>query len=384
VRFLLFAILIVGPSTLIGGTLVVLSRALVRNGHSGEAVGALYAVNTAGAVCGTLAPDFALAPFLGLTAAAVIASAGNLLVAALARAFDEGPLAAAAAAPPAPEPAPEREPGAGPALALYAISGFCAMGAEVLWSRTLSHWVSALSTSFAVLLAVFLSAIALGSWSTRALADRVSEPLAWAAAIVAAIGPAILLPLAFASRWRDLARELWPLGEDLRRSMWAESLDALIHSVYLQGAACVLMGAAFPLLAAASVREGRSGRQVGRLYAANCMAGVLGSITVGFLWLPTLGELDAFLAIACVPSLGAALVALRSPRSAGRWSALAAVPTTIALLSLLPADALHRAHFKRDVDVVALREGATTTAVAAHAIGSGCRRTWSWSRPGCR
>lgn len=364
VRFVLFAALIVGPSTLIGGTLVVLSRALARDGRSGAALGGLYAVNTAGAVCGALAPDFALVPWLGLTAAAVIASAGNLLVALLARGLDEpSPRPSVAVS----EPPPESEETTGrAALVLYAISGFTAMGVEVLWSRTLSYWVASLSASFAVLLAIFLLAIALGSWVTRSFADRVRQPLAWAAASVALIGPAVLVPLAYASAWRDLQRDAmpYPSGE-LRSSMWRESLNALAHGIYLEGAACLLMGATFPLLAAACVREGRSGRQVGALYAVNCLAGVLGSITVGFLWLPSLGELDAYLAVACVPMLGAAGVALRARRSPGAALAFATVPVTVALLAWLPGDALLRAHFKREVQIVAMREGSTTTAVAA-------------------
>ena len=61
------------------------------------------------------------------------------------------------------------------ALTLTACSGFAAMALEVLWSRTLQHWTAALVTSFAVLLAVYLAALALGALATRRIADRVAS-----------------------------------------------------------------------------------------------------------------------------------------------------------------------------------------------------------------
>ena len=63
-RALLFSAMMLVPATLMGGTLPVLARALSEHGHSGRALGLLYACNTLGAIAGALAPDFVLIPAL--------------------------------------------------------------------------------------------------------------------------------------------------------------------------------------------------------------------------------------------------------------------------------------------------------------------------------
>jgi spermidine synthase len=370
-RFCVFALLLIGPSTLIGATLVVLSRALTTRGHSGRAVGTLYAINTAGAVFGTLLPDFVLIPAVGLTATAFAAGAGNLLAALCARGLDGSEVTPAAAAPsaevePAGEPSSVESSRFALALALYAVSGCCAMAAEVLWSRTLEHWAAAMITSFAVLLATFLAAVALGSWLLRREADRVADPLAAALGVSALLAPALLLPIVFAPAWRDVQRAWLPRPAGvLRPSMWYEALNAAMHAVYLEGAACLLMGAAFPFLAAASIREGRSGRQTGLLYAVNTLAGVVGSVAAGFLWLPSLGELYSFCTVACLAALSILALAFCQRRPRPRVLAAAALAVTLLSVWWMPSDHMARAHFRSSGHIVAVREGTTTSAAVA-------------------
>lgn len=361
VRLTIFSSLILVPSTLIGGTLVVLSRGVMSDGRSGRVVGTLYAANTAGAVLGALAPDLVFIPQLGLTRTALLAGSGNLAVALAAMTFDRGAVATVE------ETTVDRPPESSPSLVLYGASGLCAMGIEVLWSRTLIHWSAASARSFAVLLAVFLLAIALGSWASRRIADRVVEPMHWGAAAVALTGPAMLLPIALAPAWRDTQRAWLPLPPDLRTSFGFNLSNAAMHAVYLELPACLLMGAALPFLASASVRTKGAGRQTARLYAVNTFAGVMGSLVVGFLWLPRLGELNSFLAVALLSSLSAAAVALTLPNSPLKYISLGCLPATLLAALIVPFDHLHRAHFRGDGHVLKLVEGTTTTAgVAQH------------------
>ena len=81
-RFVITSALLLLPTTLMGGTLPVIARALVRSGSAGRMLGTLYALNTAGAVAGALLPDLLLIPSVGLTATVLLAAAGNLFVAA--------------------------------------------------------------------------------------------------------------------------------------------------------------------------------------------------------------------------------------------------------------------------------------------------------------
>lgn len=363
VRFAVFGLLMLVPTTLMGGTLPVLARALVSSGASGRVVGALYAVNTAGAVLGVLAPDFLLVPAVGLTLTACVAAAGNAMAAAGVGLVGGGTFPVERETPPA-GPVPRR------AAALFAVSGFCAMGVEVLWSRLLENWTASVVTSFAILLAVFLLFLALGSALTSRLADRVASPLSWAAACLAATGPAVVLPLAFVFDWRAFELELVPPAGGLvqRAGLAQNSLDALLHALYLEGAACLVMGAAFPFFAAAAVRAGAAGRETGRLVALNTLAGVVGSAVAGFVLLPHLGVQMGALVLASLASAIACAVGFTTGR-VGRAPALVtavALAVVLGCALLLPRDHVRRSYFAgKSGELLSIREGPTTTAAVA-------------------
>lgn len=78
VRFVLcFAVLLI-PATLMGGTLPVLSKFVVRNlGHLTRRVGSPYAFNTTGSSFGSFAGSFILLRFLGVEKALVELKKGN-------------------------------------------------------------------------------------------------------------------------------------------------------------------------------------------------------------------------------------------------------------------------------------------------------------------
>jgi spermidine synthase len=197
-RFLCVLPLLLVPTTLMGGTLPLLAQHFVGNAQTSAAresdsvnatakVGALYAVNTFGAVAGSLLGSFVLMPAVGVHATNLVAVAINaglgLFILALARprsaATSPGPVRAAAA----PEPSlvastfgSGEEPLASttqpatrpawlrPAAALaFACSGACAMAYEVVWSRALSMAIGSSLQAFALILVTFLVGIAAGS-----------------------------------------------------------------------------------------------------------------------------------------------------------------------------------------------------------------------------
>jgi spermidine synthase len=359
-RALAAALVLLVPTTLMGGTLPTLTRALGRAGEPARALAGIYAANTLGATLGALAPDFWLIPHMGLLRCAGVAALGNLVVFAALPGLPGGePTAAAAAAAP---------PRARAALALSALSGFAGMVLEVLWSRTLEHWTAAFVTSFAVLLAVYLLALALGAAATRKLAARVAAPVASAALLLAGAGVSAVLPVAAAPRWRAWQRALWPRPPGLVRvGLLHKAGDALLHAVYLEGAACLLMGAAFPFVARAIVRPGtdRAGSATGVLFTVNTLAGVAGALTACFVWLPLLGQQGAYLLAGALLTLGGA-VAIRPRAAAVRSaSAVAMMAAMAAAIAWLPRNHLIDSFFRAGEQRVTVREGETTTAVAA-------------------
>src|SRR5262249_24918695 len=84
-RFAGAAIVLVLPTALMGGTLPVMVAAVARKIEElGVRAGRLYAVNTAGAVAGTLTAGFLLIPSVGLRNTLFVAVALNLLAGLLA------------------------------------------------------------------------------------------------------------------------------------------------------------------------------------------------------------------------------------------------------------------------------------------------------------
>lgn len=358
VRFVVFFALLVVPTTLMGATLPVLVRALARARAEARVMGTLYAVNTAGAVVGVLLPDGLLIPRLGLTQTVLLAASGNLIVSLLARRI---PLADA---PPRASDEPLAPLPRAP-VALFAVSGFCAIAYEIIWSRLLEQLLGAMIVAFSVLLGVNLLAIALGSRWAAARADRHPRPLSAAAWALTASGVAAALPLALLPRWMR-AMALWFPRDpaELRAGPWPVWRDAFLHAAYLEGAACLLMGAALPYLAAAGVPARDAGRASGRLYAVNTLAGVAGSALTGFALLPMLGVQRAFLLLACLATLtGAAAVARATTSPGPRAAAFGAWALVLAGLVALPANHTRRLFFGwGGATVLALREGTTTSA----------------------
>jgi len=85
VQFGLVFLLLLVPTTLMGGTLPVLSQALARRElEVGRTVGALYGLNTAGAVVGVVLAGYFLLPAFGNRATLLCAAFANLAVGGLA------------------------------------------------------------------------------------------------------------------------------------------------------------------------------------------------------------------------------------------------------------------------------------------------------------
>lgn len=169
-RFLCVLPLLLVPTTLMGGTLPLLAQHFVRlrsdDENASARTGALYAVNTLGAVFGTACGSFVLMPHFGvrmtnLTAVCVNALLGvGLLLLSRRPHAAENDLDAAHTAPLGAQlPAWARRL----AVFAFAISGACAMTYEVVWSRALSMAIGSSLQAFALILVTFLIGIAVGS-----------------------------------------------------------------------------------------------------------------------------------------------------------------------------------------------------------------------------
>ncbi|HYY89696.1 MAG TPA: fused MFS/spermidine synthase, partial [Chloroflexota bacterium] len=305
------------------------------------AMGTLYALNTAGAIAGTLLAGFVLIGGLGLRETIVLAAACNLLAGLGALALNayggalrilrtNAPLARPSSALRAPgPPAPLRGTGLPrAALIAFGISGGLSLAYEVVWARTLAILFDSSIYGFVLMLATVLAGIAVGGGVAGLLLGWQSRPrlaglaFGW---LEIAIGLSAVLALVAFSGAYDLLLAVRddgpPLLSRLVRTDFRLMAMLCILSVL---PAALLMGATFPAasrLWAAGAE--RIGARLGGVYAANVAGAILGSLAGGFLLVPILGAHHALLMLAAANVLlGAWLLRRVSDRA---WSAGAAL-----------------------------------------------------------
>ena len=394
------AVTLLTPITLLmGGTLTLLIRHLVGGDLEvgGRRIAVLYAVNTAGAALGCFLTDFLLVPASGLRGTQLVAVFFNIVAAVgaffVARHVRRRPDAAtrkhrtrrvnplpSALSPPPSALSPLAVSLTGLALAM---SGFAAMGMEIVWFRHVSILLGGFRAVFSLLLTVILVGIGAGSLASGFLSRRIARPVQWLMVVQGLFVAFALLGLATAdartiehavmadrvyraaadleSRWARTFRELW---FNARPILWEVGLPAL------------LMGFSFPLANAITQRADCSvGRRAGVLYLSNTCGAVCGSLSAGFLLLPTLGIQGT----ATILAIGAGLAVVplylatsRAPTPALMASMLVGA-VAVGLWSLLPsAYVITRAAPPfRNERLVTLSEGLTEVIAVTDVAGQG-------------
>ena len=296
VAFVVLAI----PTGFMGATLPLLIRYAVRtDAEVGPKVALLYAINTAGAVFGTVAAAFVLLPALGLNRTVWVGVAVNALVFVIAAALARDRRDSAPADEPVIAVAPvgfveacvrplfERSASLGdrltavfhaqPAwmLPLMLVSGANAFLYEVLWTRMLAHVMGGSIYAFATMLAAFLTGIALGG----GLAGKVAENRERAAVAFAFAQVAIGVLSMGVYAW------MGPLIPDVRTTA-----ALALFAVAVMLPATIFIGATLPLSVRVLARD-ESEATVGtaRIYAWNTVGAIIGAILAGFVLIPGLG-----------------------------------------------------------------------------------------------
>ena len=302
--------LVLVPCTaLMGATLPLLARhAVHRDEQIGERVGTLYAVNTAGAIAGTLCAAFLLLPELGLRRTVQLGAAANALV-FLAAAL----LARAGAAPVVASVRARARPHW--ILPVMTLSGAVSFAYEVLWTRLLGQILGGSTHAFATMLASFLIGIALGS----AVAARFARTRSAAATgfVLAQLGTGVFAWLAFLA-----ADQLPALAASVGASARTPAPGVLVAGGFLLPFT-LCIGATFPFavrLFAERAEEAASASA--SVYAWNTVGSILGAIAAGFALLPWLG-LEGTLALGV--GVNFALAAAAALLSTRRRRVLAAV-----------------------------------------------------------
>jgi predicted membrane-bound spermidine synthase/tetratricopeptide (TPR) repeat protein len=349
VNRLLMAALLLGPSTfLMGGTLPLLARTVTRDpAHVGGRVGGLYFINSLGAVAGAVAAGFLLIPALGMRYTLFSAAALNLVVGGsmllVWRMSRVGEPAAEAAEP---DRAPIREfRGVGEeGLALWAkvavwgsgFSGLIVMVYEVSWIRLLSNILGSSTYSFTLMLAAFITGIALGSLLARWL-TRFERPFLFFGLSQLAIGVSLLVALPLYSRLPFIFLSLQSALPRTGSGYALYSLGKYLFCLAAMLPPTLASGAALPLATDVAARlQGRIGMPVGRVFSVNTAGTILGALIGGLLLLPWLGVQHTLLVGIVLNIVFGLWVLSLSPLIAPRrWLVIAVSSSAVFILFLL-------------------------------------------------
>ncbi len=314
-RFVLTALVLLFPTTLMGATLPILSRYVIRRiDQFGTGFGKLYGINTLGAVVGCFSAGYLLIGTVGVWWTTILAAAINLVVALLAWSLyrseglspeSDGPETAAE------DVLPTGREEKGPVRAVIigiALAGFASLVYEVGWTRLLSLVLGSSVYAFTAMLTTFLLGIALGSMAVSIFADRIRSPFRAFFIVQAIVGISSLVITPLFDRLPALFITLFT---KLGGGFASYQLIQFIICVLVMFLPTFFIGAALPLAAkAAAFRLRHIGRGVGTVYAANTVGAIFGSFMAGFVLIPLLGTQKTLVAAAGINLFAGLLVLL--------------------------------------------------------------------------
>lgn len=311
-----FAILLV-PTTMMGITLPLLTAACVGPGRSagsrdrsaGTNVSLLYALNTLGAMTGTLLAGYLLIPAIGIRNAFMLAATINVMVGLAALWMSKG--------------GPRRwgPPSGGPVAAaqlgsdvgsgfsrtiplMVVVSGFASLGLEIVWFRLMLQFVVATTEAFTAMLTTVLGGIAAGGFIAAAVLRSNRDALPWLGLVQALTGVTVI---------GSMSLLLWTVQVGMNTmQLWVAVVIAILPP-------SLCMGVGFPLALGIAERASapdQIARRVGSLYSLNVAGAILGSLATGFLLLTRAGAVNTLIILGALLVVSGMGVLARVP---GRW-----------------------------------------------------------------
>lgn len=362
VRVVFVALALIIPTTLMGGTLPVLTRFASRHPEKlGSQLSFLYGFNTLGAVAGASAAGFFFLRFYSVSTTLWLAILMNVVIGTVSIALARKAADVFGLSGQAPEAASAGDRDLGPremsgesagslplrlVLVGIGVSGFCALGYEVLWTRVLTMVVGASVYGFTTMLAAFLTGIALGSKSyslfSRVLGSEgglLKRHIFGFGLVQTAIG---LTALFVTVRIRYLPFDAMAIEAYFRGAgftafeakQWANLALAFLYMLV----PAFFMGLAFPLAGRVhAAYRGMVGKAVGEVLAYNTVGAILGAALSGFVLIYVFG-IERSLQMLTVVNICFGLLVILS-RQQGKllvWSMTGVGLTALLILALSP------------------------------------------------
>jgi spermidine synthase len=356
-RFVISASLLLPPTILMGASLPFLTRYLFEQKLSApEFFSRLYGINTLGGVAGTLAACYVGFTYFGLSLTILLTAALNIVVGTAACLLSRlTPVASGSAEPPGLEQEQTLE-GEREAARLKAdfhkvkyrmllcllggLTGFTAIGYEMLWTRMLRFSTTSTTYAFTAIVAMFLFGLALGSllyngWARKNPGLSIEQQLVKFAHVqffsAISCGASLsCLPAAF------LLRQTVPqlVGHFLPGNLIDPLFLFVVTAAYMFVPA-TLIGVSFPMIASICTALARDvSAAVGNVYASNTIGCVLGAAAVGLFAIPALGSFTSFQLMILGSALTGALAVWIADPVPRRKALLTGLPLCLAFLFL--------------------------------------------------
>jgi spermidine synthase len=283
--------------------------------------GLLYGCNTAGAVFGCLLAGFYLLRVYNFAKAAWVAAAINVIVGAVSYFLAGENLRDQASEPTAIEPK-----ATAPLWAVYVtigLSGFCALGAEVIWTRLLSMLFLGTVYVFSIILAVFLLGLAIGGALASQRKLDPAAALGWCQILVAGA-------IAWGAVCVNVILPKWSAHLLTITDPWKTFSTDLLYAAVAILPAAILWGASFPLACAAARRGGNAAATTGGVYAVNTAGAIAGALIVSLLLVPGIGSQQSQRLLVVLAAVAALVISRKKV-------AIGLAVASLALVAVVPA-----------------------------------------------
>ena len=270
------------PTMLMGATLPALARQVEATPNGISWLGFFYGGNIAGAVLGCLLAGFYLLREYDVATATYVAIAINVSVAAIAALWGRPSQFVAC---PVPDERQATKFDRLPYIAI-ALSGFCALAAEAIWTRTLGLLLGASVYTLSIVLAVFLTGLGIGSSAGSLLCRTLTHPrlaLGWCQVLAAAA-------IAWTAYNLGASMPYWPNNPTISPDNWDNFHLDLDRAFWALLPPTVLWGASFPLALAALPGQQDSARLFAGVYAANTLGAIAGALAATLLLIAWAGS----------------------------------------------------------------------------------------------
>jgi spermidine synthase len=287
-KFVMALLILLPPTICMGGTLPLLAKRFTGDLRTASAnIGALYTINTFGAVLGTFLTGFVFIPEFGLRITALIASCLSFTILTVSVLITRG------------EQVGfnytglleiRRQKLEKPwMLGVYCVCGFAALAYEVIWNRILVLHIGSSVYAYSVLLAVYLLGLTLGSAIMSYYMNKITRPVMVFAFIQLLIAFDLILLI---NQFDMLAENLAILEKLINiQNHWSHTIFLVIGVSQILLLPTILFGASFPLAVKLFVNTNAAlGQETGLLYAFNTLGNILGSFCAGFVLIPVLGS----------------------------------------------------------------------------------------------